>query len=166
MINANNMFDITAIQGGLQSGMQIGKANSPFTSVNMALQDVLGKYNAHLTAQQEQANKLEQIRTQYSLMGENAKNLADYKQRSETTPLPGMEKYDVANPTVVNVGGIPHFVQPIYKNGVIVGKKLQSTRAGSPFDPDPNSEGAGVDPEVEKILQENAALMAQLPQGM
>lgn len=65
MIGANNSPMNMFTGGGneaFQRGMMIGNANSPFSTVADAMKSTLDRYNAHLTAQQEQANKLEQIK--------------------------------------------------------------------------------------------------------
>ena len=65
MIGASNSPMNMFTGGGneaFQRGMVIGNANSPANPMATALKGVLDKYNAHLSAQTEQANKLEQIR--------------------------------------------------------------------------------------------------------
>lgn len=67
MIGSNNS-PLTMFNGGggdaFQRGMAIGHANSPFATVGDALRSTLEKYNTHLSMQQEQANKLEQIKAE------------------------------------------------------------------------------------------------------
>ena len=104
MLNAFNAFDVGSINAGLQSGMAIGRANSPFTGVNNALQDVLGKYNAHLASQAEHARKLEQIRLTSQLEGQNqiANTTLVGKNALENTTLSGdiAGKNQIANTTL------------------------------------------------------------------
>lgn len=64
MIGANSS-PMSMFGGGgdaFQRGMVIGNANSPFSSVAEALKNTVDKYNSHLSMQQEQQNKLEQIK--------------------------------------------------------------------------------------------------------
>ena len=59
MISSSFAPDVSSMDFAYKQGQGIGRANSPFTSLNAALGDVLSKYNAHLSAQQAQANAMQ-----------------------------------------------------------------------------------------------------------
>lgn len=132
MIGAGNSPMSMFTGGGneaFQRGMMIGNANSPFSSVGEALRNTIDKYNAHLGAQQEQANKLEQIRTQYDLEGQNQLAIQQAKNAAENTaaPIRGFENgFDIANPPTQIIGGQKVAFIPEYKGGKIAGVKTFS----------------------------------------
>jgi len=68
MISPIQSFDIGAIQGGMQAGMQRGAVNSPFTPLGQALKGTLDKYQSTLAAQQAQQNALGLKQAEYGMV--------------------------------------------------------------------------------------------------
>lgn len=83
-----------------QRGMAIGNANSPFSSVAEALRNTVDKYNAHLTSQQDQANKIDLLKQEYALKRQNA-GVADPDAAGPFTQLdPTTGKYFIRSTSI------------------------------------------------------------------
>ena len=111
MISPLQGFDAQAAQSNFQMGQQIGNANSPFTALGQALKGTLDTYNAHLTAAQEQQNKLDIVGAQ----NQGALDVANVKTvRTPAPAIPGTQgqTYDPMNPPTVTRGGSTFIVQP------------------------------------------------------
>jgi cytoskeletal protein RodZ len=149
MLGSNFQPDVNAMQMGMQIGDTVGKANSPFTGVNMALKDVLGKYNAHLTAQTEQQGKMDLQTHEYDLKKSmyGANGAADPDASGPTVQFdPTTKKYFYKN-TTMDTNGIPKVswspVSPmgptneeqIFKNNIYgnLNKEVTVADAGSPL---------------------------------
>jgi len=102
-----------------QRGMMIGSVNSPATAIGNALKGTLDKYNAHLSAQQEQQNKLAQINATSQASLNNDKAMLDYKRQGAinipdpdaqgpfTQQDPNTGKFFVRGTTIDETTGIP-----------------------------------------------------------
>ena len=149
MLGSNFQPDVNAMQMGLQIGDTMGKANSPFTGVNMALKDVLGKYNAHLAMQQEQQNKLDLQTHEMDLKKSlyQGSGMVDPDANGPTVQFdPTTKKYFYKN-TTIDTNGIPKVswspVSPmgptneeqIFKNSIYgdLNKENAGMESGSPI---------------------------------
>jgi len=176
MIGADNspmkMFNV----GGdaFQRGRMIGAANSPFSSVTEAVQDTLAKYDAHRAMQAEHANKVDLLKQQYGMMGDNLVKGIKEKYTQSAPQLSDAEKalYDPLHPekNTVKISGVEMYREPVYDTyGRIKGFKLRNPRALSFMDIiGQGDQGAttGVDGEVQSTLKDIEALQAQLPQEL
>lgn len=186
---ANSPMNMFTGGGGdaFQRGMVIGDANSAASPIARAFQNTLEKYNAHLSAQAEQQDKLDLIQKQYGLQGQNL--LAGIKEKfDQSAPKlsPTEQQIDPMHPEdprfIRNVGetkdaqgtvveqGVKMYPQPIYDSyGRIKGYKYVNPRALSMMDivnSGGSGQGATGDAEVASTLKDLTDLQSQLPQGM
>jgi hypothetical protein len=148
-----------------QRGMVIGDANSPFSPVARAMQGTLEKYNSHIAAQTEQANKVDLMKQQYGFQKDNLLSGIKEKYDQSAPQISAEEKalYDPLNPqkNTVKISGIEMYREPVYDSyGRIKGFKLRNPRALSMMDivgaGDPG--GGGAEADVASTLQELDAL--------
>lgn len=159
-----------------QRGMVIGDANSPFSPIARAFQSTIDKYNAHLTSQQDQQNKMQLMQQQYGLQGQNQLALDKQKFEQSAPQLsPDAQQVDPMHPEdprfMRNVAGVQMYPQAVYDSyGRVKGHKYVNPRALSMMDMITGDAGTGAgSPEEDAVnssLQNIRALQAQLPEGM
>lgn len=176
MIGSRNS-PLSMFDGGgdaFQRGMVIGNANSPFSTVADALRNTVDKYNAHLGAQQEQANKLDLIKQQYGMQGQNLISGIREKYNQSTPQLsPAEAAIDPMHPEdpkfIRNVGGVQMYPQPMYDAyGRIKGYKYVNPRALSMMDIIGTGGGGDntADAQAAATLKELEDLQSGMPQGI
>lgn len=176
MIGASNSpMNMFVPQGGgdaFQRGMVIGDANSAASPVARAMQATLEKYNAHMESQSAQQDKLDLMKQQYGLQGQNLISGIKEKYNQSAPQLTGdAAKIDPMHPEdprfMRDVGGVKMYPQPVYDTyGRIKGYKYVNPRALSMMDMINGSgapAGGGGDAEVASTLKDLEDLQAQLP---
>lgn len=175
--NASPMSMFTGDGGqAFQRGMIIGNANSPFSSVAEALKNTLDKYNSHLSAQQDQQDKMDLIKQQYGLQGDNLiKGIQTKYQQSAPQLSPEQSQIDPMHPEdpkfMRDVAGVKMYPQPVYDTyGRVKGYKYVNPRALSMMDMlnsnDAANPSSGADAEASQTLSDLQQLQSQLPQGI